>query len=292
MAVTGAIDLVSDGEQCVVIRNGRPEMGLVTGTGCQLSALTAACLAASPERPLEAAAAAVCAMGVAGGRGCPLRTETPPIGIGSLTLCAGWTARRWRKEPTMRCDKKDLLLYGVTDRSWLGDRTLAQQVEASLRGGATMIQLREKHMDRGSILAQALELRELCGRYGVPLILNDDAELAQAAGADGVHVGQSDMEAGRVRALLGEDKLIGVSARTVEQALAAQAAGADYLGVGAMFPTGTKQDTRPVSYDTLKAICAAVDIAGVAVVSALYAQPDVEAATRSLRAQVERVVGP
>ena len=202
----------------------------------------------------------------------------------------------------MRCDKKDLLLYGVTDRSWLGDRTLAQQVEASLRGGATMIQLREKHMDRGSILAQALELRELCGRYGVPLILNDDAELAQAAGADGVHVGQSDMEAGRVRAL-----------RTVEQALAAQAAGADYLGVGAMFPTGTKQDTRPVSYDTLKAICAAVDIpvvaiggigagnvaelagsgiAGVAVVSALYAQPDVEAATRSLRAQVERVVGP
>ena len=95
----------------------------------------------------------------------------------------------------MRCDKKDLLLYGVTDRSWLGDRTLAQQVEASLRGGATMIQLREKHMDRGSILAQALELRELCGRYGVPLILNDDAELAQAAGADGVHVGQSDMEA-------------------------------------------------------------------------------------------------
>ena len=201
----------------------------------------------------------------------------------------------------MRCDKKDLLLYGVTDRSWLGDRTLAQQVEASLRGGATMIQLR------------ALELRELCGRYGVPLILNDDAELAQAAGADGVHVGQSDMEAGRVRALLGEDKLIGVSARTVEQALAAQAAGADYLGVGAMFPTGTKQDTRPVSYDTLKAICAAVDIpvvaiggigagnvaelagsgiAGVAVVSALYAQPDVEAATRSLRAQVERVVGP
>ena len=96
----------------------------------------------------------------------------------------------------MRCDKKDLLLYGVTDRSWLGDRTLAQQVEASLRGGATMIQLREKHMDRGSILAQALELRELCGRYGVPLILNDDAELAQAAGADGVHVGQSDMESG------------------------------------------------------------------------------------------------
>ena len=105
-------------------------------------------------------------------------------------------------------------------------------------------------MDRGSILAQALELRELCGRYGVPLILNDDAELAQAAGADGVHVGQSDMGGGASPGPAGEDKLIGVSARTVEQALAAQAAGADYLGVGAMFPTGTKQDTRPVSYDT------------------------------------------
>lgn len=123
VAVTGAIDLVSDGEQCVVIRNGRPEMGLVTGTGCQLSALTAACLAASPERPLEAAAAAVCAMGVAGelawARMSP-QDGNATYRIGSLTLCAGWTARRWRKEPTMRCDKKDLLLYGVTDRSWLG----------------------------------------------------------------------------------------------------------------------------------------------------------------------------
>lgn len=212
----------------------------------------------------------------------------------------------------MRCDKKDLLLYGVTDRSWLGDRTLAQQVEASLRGGATMIQLREKHMDRGSILAQALELRELCGRYGVPLILNDDAELAQAAGADGVHVGQSDMEAGRVPGPAG-GRQTHRRVRTHGGAGPGRpGGGADYLGVGAMFPTGTKQDTRPVSYDTLKASlrrghpCGGIGgigagnvaelagsgIAGVAVVSALYAQPDVEAATRSLRAQVERVVGP
>ena len=211
----------------------------------------------------------------------------------------------------MRCDKKDLLLYGVTDRSWLGDRTLAQQVEASLRGGATMIQLREKHMDRGSILAQALELRELCGRYGVPLILNDDAELAQAAGADGVHVGQSDMEAGRVRALLGEDKLIGVSARTVEQALAAQAAGADYLGVGAVFSTSTKLDACEVPLETLRAICAAVripvvaiggigaqnvaalagtGIAGIAVVSALFAAKDTRRAAEELSALARKAV--
>ena len=204
----------------------------------------------------------------------------------------------------MRCDKKDLLLYGVTDRSWLGDRTLAQQVEASLRGGATMIQLREKHMDRGSILAQALELRELCGRYGVPLILNDDAELAQAAGADGVHVGQSDMEAGDVREKLGPDKIIGVSAQTVEQAKLAEAHGADYLGVGAVFATGTKDDAVEVGPQTLRDICQAVSIpviaiggiskenvsqltgsgiCGIAVISAIFAQDDIRKATARLK---------
>ena len=211
----------------------------------------------------------------------------------------------------MRCDKKDLLLYGVTDRSWLGDRTLAQQVEASLRGGATMIQLREKHMDRGSIRAQALELRELCGRYGVPLILNDDAELAQAAGADGVHVGQSDLPVKEARRLLGPDKIVGATAKTVPQALEAEAAGADYLGVGAAFVTGTKADAKPISQDTIRAVTAAVEIpavaiggitrenvtelagcglAGVAVVSALFAKPDVKAAARELLALVETIV--
>ena len=211
----------------------------------------------------------------------------------------------------MRCDKKDLLLYGVTDRSWLGDRTLAQQVEASLRGGATMIQLREKHMDRGSILAQALELRELCGRYGVPLILNDDAELAQAAGADGVHVGQSDMEAQDVRAILGPDKILGVSAQTVEQAVLAEKHGADYLGVGAVFPTSSKDDADDVSYETLKAICGAVSIpvvaiggitqenvaklagsgiCGVAVISAIYAAKNIQQASADLKAATEKML--
>ena len=211
----------------------------------------------------------------------------------------------------MRCDKKDLLLYGLTDRRWLGDRTLAQQVEASLRGGATMIQLREKHMDRGSILAQALELRELCGRYGVPLILNDDAELAQAAGADGVHVGQSDMEAQDVRAILGPDKILGVSAQTVEQAVLAEKHGADYLGVGAVFPTGSKDDADDVSYETLKAICGAVSIpvvaiggitqenvaklagsgiCGVAVISAIYAAKNIQQASADLKAATEKML--
>ena len=211
----------------------------------------------------------------------------------------------------MRCDKKDLLLYGVTDRSWLGDRTLAQQVEASLRGGATMIQLREKHMDRGSILAQALELRELCGRYGVPLILNDDAELAQAAGADGVHVGQGDRKPQDARRLIGPDKILGVSAQTVEQAVEAERSGADYLGVGAVFTTTTKLDAKPVSYETLKEICRAVTIPvvaiggiskrnllqlsgagvdGVALVSAIFSAQDIEAECRKLRALSQKMV--
>lgn len=211
----------------------------------------------------------------------------------------------------MNCDKKDLLLYAVTDRAWLGDKTLAQQVEESLKGGATMVQLREKHLDRETFKTEALELKELCRRYSVPLIINDNVELALEIGADGVHVGQEDLEAGRARALLGPDKILGVSAHSVEEALRAQEAGADYLGAGAVFPTDTKDDVSVLPYERLKDICAAVDIpvvaiggigahnilrlsgsgvAGVAVVSAIYAQPDVQAAARDLKALAEEMV--
>ena len=213
----------------------------------------------------------------------------------------------------MNCDKKDLLLYAVTDRAWLGDNTLAQQVEESLKGGATMVQLREKHLDRETFKTEALELKELCRRYSVPLIINDNVELTLEIGADGVHVGQEDLEAGRARALLGPDKILGVSAHSVEEALRAQEAGADYLGAGAVFPTDTKDDVSVLPYERLKDICAAVDIpvvaiggigthnilrlsgsgvAGVAVVSAIYAQPDVERAARELKALAEEMVAP
>ena len=213
----------------------------------------------------------------------------------------------------MNCDKKDLLLYAVTDRAWLGDKTLAQQVEESLKGGSTMVQLREKHLDRETFKTEALELKELCRRYSVPLIINDNVELTLEIGADGVHVGQEDLEAGRARALLGPDKILGVSAHSVEEALRAQEAGADYLGAGAVFPTDTKDDVSVLPYERLKDICAAVDIpvvaiggigthnilrlsgsgvAGVAVVSAIYAQPDVERAARELKALAEEMVAP
>ena len=211
----------------------------------------------------------------------------------------------------MRCDKKDLLLYAVTDRTWLGEKTLVQAVEESLKGGVTMVQLREKHLDEETFRREALDLQALCRRYGVPFLINDDVELAAAVNADGVHVGQHDMEAGQVREKIGPDKILGVSAQTVEQALRAQAAGADYLGVGAVFPTGTKDDADAVSYDTLKAICEAVDIpvvaiggigahnveqlagsgiCGIAVVSAIYAQPDIQQAARTLLRKTQEMI--
>ena len=211
----------------------------------------------------------------------------------------------------MRFDKKDLLLYAVTDRSWLGGHTLYQDVEAAIKGGATFIQLREKNLDEAHFLEEAKEIKELCKKYQVPFVINDNVDIALAMDADGVLVGQSDMEAGAVREKLGPDKIIGVSAQTVEQALLAEQKGADYLGVGAVFPTGSKDDAVEVSHETLKAICEAVKIpviaiggistgnvmelsgsgiCGIAVISAIFAKPDIEAAAKELKEQTEKML--
>ena len=209
------------------------------------------------------------------------------------------------------CSEKDLLLYAVTDRSWLDGETLYSPVEKTLRGGATFVQLREKKLDQKHFLKEAKELKELCKRYAVPFVINDDVEIALSVDADGVHVGQSDMEAGDVREKLGPDKIIGVSVQTVEQAVLAQERGADYLGVGAVFATSSKDDAAEVSHETVKAICEAVDIpviaiggiskdnvaqlagkglCGIAVISAIFAQPDIEAATKELKERVVEMV--
>ena len=211
----------------------------------------------------------------------------------------------------MNCDRKDLMLYAVTDRSWLGGETLRSQVERALKGGATFIQLREKELDEGDFLEEAKEIQKICREYHVPFVINDNVEIAAAIGADGVHVGQSDMEAGDVRRRLGPDKIIGVSAQTAEQALRAQEHGADYLGVGAVFPTGSKADATEVSRETLEEICRAVDIpviaiggigrenvmelkgsgiCGIAVISAIFAQKDIEAAAAELKKRVEEML--
>lgn len=209
-----------------------------------------------------------------------------------------------RKEQGMNCNRNDLILYAVTDRSWTGEHTLREDVESALKGGTTFIQLREKGLEEDALKEEALEIQKLCAKYHVPFILNDNVELAAEMNADGVHVGQKDMEAGRAREILGPDKIIGVSARTVEQALLAQESGADYLGVGAVFSTGSKSDAVEVDHDVVRRICDAVDIpvvaigginrenilqlkgtgvCGVAVISAIFAQKDIEAAARELR---------
>ena len=188
-----------------------------------------------------------------------------------------------------------LLLYAVTDRAWTGRQTLLEQLEAALQGGVTLVQLREKDLDPAAFLAEALEVKALCRRYHVPLILNDQVDLALACGADGVHVGQEDTGLTEARNLLGPNALLGGSAHTVEEALAAQAAGADYLGCGAVFGSGTKHNVSQMPLETLTAICQAVDIpvvaiggvsldslpllagtgiAGVAVISGLFAAED------------------
>lgn len=211
----------------------------------------------------------------------------------------------------MNCTKEDLLLYAVTDRRWLRGETLSSQVEKALRGGITFVQYREKELSGELYIREALKLQRLCGDYRVPFVINDNVEAAAAIDADGVHVGQKDMEAGDVRAMLGPDKIVGVSAHTVREALRAEERGADYLGVGAAFATGSKADASVLSHDTIREICSAVKIpviaiggigrenvsvlrgnglCGIAVISAVFAQPDIEKAASELKALAKRMV--
>lgn len=206
--------------------------------------------------------------------------------------------------------KLDLRLYAVTDRAWTGRKTLLEQLEEALAAGVTLVQLREKNMTDEEFLAEAEKVRRLTDRYGVPLIINDNVEVAVKCRAAGVHVGQEDLEAGKVRQILGPDKIIGVTAKTVEQALRAQAAGADYLGSGAVFGSTTKTNAKPMELETLRAITQAVSIpvvaiggidrnnieklegtgiAGVAVVSGIFAQEDITEAVKELRRKAERL---
>ena len=211
----------------------------------------------------------------------------------------------------MNCTAEMLRLYAVTDRAWVGKLTLPQQVEAALKGGATCVQLREKNLADSSILAEAREISALCKQYRVPFILNDNVALAAQCGADGVHLGQEDMDPAEARRILGPDAIIGVSAHNVAEAKAAVAAGADYLGCGAMFATTTKTNVTALPKETLRAICAAVPVPvvaiggisesnilqlsgtgvdGVALVSAIFGAEDIESECRTLRALSEKMV--
>ncbi len=203
----------------------------------------------------------------------------------------------------MKVDKNSMKLYAVTDRTWLGENSLDDQVEKAIRAGATFIQLREKHLPYDEFVKAAYEIKAVTDKYKIPFVINDNAEVAIEVDADGIHVGQKDMEAENVRKLIGENKILGVSVHTVEQALRAEKMGADYIGVGAVFTTATKEDANNISLETVKKICNSVTIPvvaigginknnimdlagsgvdGVAVISAIFAQPDIEMAVGEL----------
>lgn len=211
----------------------------------------------------------------------------------------------------MPFSKENLLLYAITDRAWVGRKTLLEQIEDALRGGVTMLQLREKSLDEAAFLREALEVRALCRSYGVPLIINDNVEVALQSGADGVHVGMEDAPVAEIRQRVGGGFIIGATAKTVGQARAAEAAGADYLGVGAVFPSPTKENAIRITTDRLAEICGSVAIpavaiggialqnverlrnggmAGIAVVSAIFGAGDISSAAASLKAAAAAIV--
>lgn len=211
----------------------------------------------------------------------------------------------------MKLDRNHMLLYAVTDRTWVNGQPLSLQVEQALKGGVTCIQLREKELSHNEFLNEALEIKQLCKNYNVPFIINDDVEIAVKCSADGIHVGQNDMDAYDVRSKIGSDMILGVSVHSVSEALTAQEKGADYLGVGAMFSTSTKLDANDVSFETLSDICKSVSIPvvaiggiqkhnikelsgtgidGVALISAIFASKDIENECQTLKKLTEETV--
>lgn len=212
-------------------------------------------------------------------------------------------------------DKKNLrsslLLYAVTDRHWTGEKTLIQQTEEALEGGATFFQIREKNLNEQDFEKEAIEIQKLCKKFNVSFIINDNVMLAKKINADGVHIGQDDMNPLEARKILGSEKIIGVSAQTVSEAVLAENQGADYLGVGAVFPTGSKEDAIEVPHETLKAICNVVKIpvvaiggitkdnlielkgsgiCGISVISAIFGQKDIKSATEELKIRVKKII--
>lgn len=211
----------------------------------------------------------------------------------------------------MKCAKETMLLYAVTDRSWTDSKSLKEQVEEALQGGITCLQLREKNMDPDCFLKEAKEIHELCQSYNVPLIINDNVQVALKSGAEGVHIGQKDGTIEQARKVLGPAKIIGVSVHTPEEAIKAQLEGADYLGVGAVFKTTTKKDAKDMNFNTLAAICKACDLPitaigginetnilklsksgvdGVAVVSAIFAAKDIKQACITLKSLSQKII--
>ena len=211
----------------------------------------------------------------------------------------------------MRFDKKYAILYAVTDRAWIGKQNLYEQVESVLKGGATCVQLREKNLDEELFLEEAIKIKSLCKKYGIPFLVNDNVDIAIKCEADGVHVGQEDTAVSKVRKLVGDKMIIGVSVQNINEALESIKNGADYLGVGAMFATSTKLDANVIPFENLKSVCNAVNIPvvaiggigknnimklagsgadGVALVSAIFGAKNIEEECRELRRLSEQMI--
>ncbi|WP_288521577.1 thiamine phosphate synthase [uncultured Brachyspira sp.] len=211
----------------------------------------------------------------------------------------------------MRFDKKYAILYAVTDRAWIGKQNLYEQVESALKGGATCVQLREKNLDEELFLEEAIKIKSLCKKYGIPFLVNDNVDIAIKCEADGVHVGQEDTAVSKVRKLVGDKMIIGVSVQNINEALESIKNGADYLGVGAMFSTSTKLDANVIPFENLKSVCNAVNIPvvaiggigknnimklagsgadGVALVSAIFGAKNIEEECRELRRLSEQMI--
>ena len=329
---TGETDIVTDSRRTYYIRNGHPWMAKTTGSGCMLDGFLGAVLgtaagAAKGGSPdyLGAAAWAVCAFGACGELAysqCEARSD----GIGSFPMrlidAAGFLTDQTVRERAQVLNRweerkarisRALCLYAVTDRRYSRNlEEFAAGIEAAVRGGVTMVQLREKDLPREEFLKEARLVRELTSRFQVPLIIDDDLEVAVLCGADGLHVGQEDMPAAEARKALGPEKILGVTAKTEEQARAAQAAGADYVGSGAVFGSRTKADAKAMDYDTLKRICGSVEIpvvaiggitaenadllegsgiAGAAVVSGIFGQKDIQQAAADLKKKILKIRG-
>lgn len=211
----------------------------------------------------------------------------------------------------MKFDEKMLMLYAVTDQAWVGKQSLLEQIEDALKGGVTIVQLREKKLDEESFVEEALKVRALCHKYNVPLIINDNVEVALISGADGVHVGIEDTPVKDIRRRVPTDFIIGATCKTTEQAKIAEAEGADYMGVGAVFPSPTKGDAVRITKEQLREIVSSVSIpavaigginyenvcemkgssvSGIAVVSAIFGAEDIEKAAARLKERVKTVV--
>lgn len=216
-----------------------------------------------------------------------------------------------RREQRLKADKKSMLLYAVTDRTWLNGKSLESEVEKICKAGITFIQLREKGITDEEFIEEAKKIKLITDKYKIPFVINDNIEVAKAVNADGVHIGQSDMEAKKARDILGEDKIIGISAGNLDEALAAEKNGADYIGVGAMFHTDTKQDATSVTFEEIKEITQKVNIPvvaigginkdnvlklsgsgvdGIAVIAAIFAENNVEEATKNMLKLAQKMV--